>query len=146
VIFKNPTCLGFRKIYMSQTGRELGILKNWGSHRWIRRVLSSGIQRLIVRWKPTDVSKKHVTSMYRVQEQINFLLYSWWFLAWLCPWNLKIETTWSSGSSTDYKTLYPRIQIPSIQDKVQRVYLEYWSKQRSMKIHFKLQQTLLRIR
>jgi hypothetical protein len=35
---------------------------------WLWRVLSSGIQRRVVRWKSTDVPEEHVASIFGVEE------------------------------------------------------------------------------
>jgi hypothetical protein len=38
------------------------------SQRWLWRVLFSGIQRLVVRWKSADASEEHVASIFRVKD------------------------------------------------------------------------------
>jgi hypothetical protein len=47
------------------------------SHRWLRSIPYSGIKRLVIRWKSTDVS-----------EEIYLVPTSRWFLVWLIfrPW------------------------------------------------------------
>jgi hypothetical protein len=37
------------------------------SKKWLRRVLSSGIQRRVVRWKSNDVSEEHIT-IFKVED------------------------------------------------------------------------------
>jgi hypothetical protein len=38
------------------------------SQRWIWRVSSSDIWRRVVRWVPTDISEKHIASIFRAEE------------------------------------------------------------------------------
>jgi hypothetical protein len=40
--------------------------KGYANMSW--RVLSSGIYRHVVRWKSTDVSEEHISSIFRVKE------------------------------------------------------------------------------
>jgi hypothetical protein len=58
----------------------------WFSRRSFWRFLSSGISCRVVRWKSTDISEEHVTSIFRVEENATSS-YVWHLLSrWFIPW------------------------------------------------------------
>jgi hypothetical protein len=71
------------------------------SQWWVRRLLSSGIYHLVVRWKTTYVSEEHFASIFRVKEQAKQEIRmmqvesrsSWWCLAWIIfrPWKWRLQ-------------------------------------------------------
>jgi hypothetical protein len=54
------------------------------SHRWLWRILSSGIQRRVVRWKSTDVSEERVVSFFTVEATNQYALLAICFMLLSC--------------------------------------------------------------
>jgi hypothetical protein len=74
--FHCPSCYAipatFRKSHYMQPSHFLGDPKLspsvWQQNNPFRRVLSSGIQRPVDLWKVTDISEKHIASIFSVEE------------------------------------------------------------------------------